>query len=76
VLDREEFKGGRVVARYAPSERFAVTLTADYFDEEGPSFAVFSYDAAATTDRFARNADTDDDFDSFMVRFTKSFGGS
>ncbi|MCA3700512.1 MAG: TonB-dependent receptor [Brevundimonas sp.] len=55
VLDASEFNGGRLGFLYQQSDELQVRFTLDYFEETGPSFAVFFYNKVGGQDPFRRN---------------------
>jgi iron complex outermembrane receptor protein len=55
VLDVSEFNGGRLGLLFQPSEALQIRFTLDYFEETGPSFAVFFYNKVGGQDPFRRN---------------------
>ncbi|WP_020651003.1 TonB-dependent receptor [Solimonas variicoloris] len=47
ALDQENFLGGRVAAQWRPAERLNLVLTNDYYKDDGPSYAVGTFNPLA-----------------------------
>jgi len=60
--DREDFQGVRGTLSYRPGTHFEAFLTADYFDERGPSFAVGNYNPAVAGSPYVASDNVDSRF--------------
>lgn len=62
ILDQEDFFGGRLSARWAPTDAVDITLMTEYFEDQGPSFAVGVYNVATGEDPYTSFQNYPSDF--------------